>query len=154
MIKRNEIISYKKLEEIERAHLQRGMNFGIKDDISVILMNKQVKEPYGYRDKFLNDGKVIIYQGHNALRRNGWPDPETIDQPMYNKNGTLTQNGLFYYAAIDYKSGKRKQPKIVRVYEKLRPKVWVYKGEFKLVDAWIEEINNRKVFKFRLELSE
>lgn len=152
MIKRNSIISYEELCKRERPHLQRGMNFGLNDDVSVILMNKQVKQPYGYRDKFQNDGKVIIYQGHNALRRKGWPDPETVDQPMYNKNGTLTPNGLFYYAAIDYKNGKRKKAKMVRVYEKIRPNIWRYKGEFMLVDAWREEINRRKIFKFKLEL--
>ena len=32
--------------------------------------------------------------------------------------------------------------------------VWVYNGIFQLVDAFIENSNNRNVFKFRLELSD
>lgn len=38
------------------------------------------------------------------------------------------------------------------MYEKIRSGIWVYNGIFKLVDAWEEESNYRKVFKFKLEL--
>jgi len=65
--------------------------------------------------------------------------------------GTLTQNGLFYEAAIRYKNGQHR-PELVKVYEKIHSGIWVYNGLFGLVDAWQESSNARKVFKFRLEL--
>ena len=41
---------------------------------------------------------------------------------------------------------------MVKVYEKIHPGIWVYNGIFKLIDAWEEMSNARKVFKFKLEL--
>ena len=43
---------------------------------------------------------------------------------------------------------------LVKVYEKIHPGIWVYNGIFRLIDAWQEVSNDRKVFKFRLELIE
>lgn len=37
---------------------------------------------------------------------------------------------------------------------KIRSGIWVYNGIFKLIDAWQEETVDRKVFKFRLEITE
>jgi hypothetical protein len=79
------------------------------------------------------------------------PTPKSIDQPERNPGGGLTQNGLFYAAARRYKMGSI-ESELVKVYEKIKPGIWVYNGKFKLIDAWREEINNRKVFKFKLEL--
>jgi len=42
----------------------------------------------------------------------------------------------------------------VKVYEKLHSGIWVYNSIFSLVDAWQEDSNARRVFKFRLELTE
>ena len=53
----------------------------------------------------------------------------------------------------DYKN-KKKDAELVKVYEKLRDGIWVYNGLFKLIDAWQEESNARKVFKFKLELTD
>jgi hypothetical protein len=75
-------------------------------------------------------------------------DPKTIDQPMRTAGGALTQNGLFYQAAND----RIADPEQVRVYEKLRTGIWVYSGVFRLLDAWQEQSNGRKVFKLRLRL--
>jgi hypothetical protein len=72
---------------------------------------------------------------------------------MNNPGGTLTQNGLFYDAAKVNKN-RQKNIELVRVYEKLHPSIWVYNGMFKLLDAWQEESTSRKVFKFKLELTE
>jgi hypothetical protein len=69
---------------------------------------------------------------------------------MYTKTHKLTQNGLFYEAAKQYIVGKR-AAEVIHVYEKIQSGLWVYNGEFKLVDAWQEETNHRKVFKFRLQ---
>jgi 5-methylcytosine-specific restriction endonuclease McrA len=39
------------------------------------------------------------------------------------------------------------------VYEKVRTGIWVFNGVFRLTDAWAEQIDGRRVFKFRLEMS-
>ena len=69
---------------------------------------------------------------------------------MYNPSGTLTQNGLFFETA----KNKNGVEEIVKVYEKIQSGIWVFNGFFILVDAYIVESNSRKVFKFRLELTE
>ena len=42
----------------------------------------------------------------------------------------------------------------MRVYEKIHRGIWVFNGNFQLVDAWKELRGSRTVFKFRLELKE
>jgi len=135
----------------EGINLQRGMNFRLRGKTSVILMSLRPGAPYA--DRIEDNGRVLIYEGHDIPRRKNGPDPKKVDQPMFNPNGSLTQNGLFYQAAIDYKNKKR-DAELVKVYEKIRNGIWVYNGLFKLVDAWQEQSNARKVFKFKLELTD
>jgi len=52
-----------------------------------------------------------------------------------------------------FKRGEASAEKIV-VYEKLRKGIWSYNGIFNLVDSWMSESNGRKVFKFKLELTD
>jgi hypothetical protein len=106
-----------------------------------------------YADRIEDHGKVLIYEGHDLPQVVEGPNPKSVDQPMHNPNGTLTQNGLFYQTAIIYKKHEN-EPELVRVYEKIRSGIWVYNGVFKLVDAWQEISNARKVFKFKLELTD
>lgn len=80
-------------------------------------------------------------------------NPKSVDQITTNPSGALNQNGLFYKAAEDYKKGKA-NAEFVKVYEKISSGIWVYNGIFRLVDAWQELRNNRKVFKFKLELTD
>src|SRR5205807_86360 len=56
---------------------------------SVILMSIQPNAPY--RDRIEDDGGTLIYEGHDAPRRNGGPDPKRVDQPDTSPSGTLTQ---------------------------------------------------------------
>jgi len=77
------------------------------------------------------------------------PDPKRTDQLARTLNGGLTQNGRFAEAAKCFTKGER-SPERVRVYEKLRQGVWSYNGVFHLVDAWTEDSNGRRVFKFKL----
>jgi len=77
------------------------------------------------------------------------PDPKRVDQPRHSPIGSLTQNGLFYDAAIEARAGSR-PPELVRVYEKIRQGIWSYNGVFHLIDAWQQVSNGRKVFKFKL----
>jgi len=72
---------------------------------------------------------------------------------MRTPSGKLTPNGKFYEAAHAFKSGKR-EPASVRVYEKIKDGIWTYNGVFRLIDAWEEKQGGRKVFKFRLEMTD
>jgi hypothetical protein len=143
----NEIISYLDMCQPEGCNLQRGMNFNLGSRHSVILMSVQPNAPY--RDRFEEDGTVLIYEGHDEPRSSGMPDPKTIDQPEQTPLGSLTQNGKFHHAAQEAKAGKRK-PERVRVYEKIRAGIWSYNGIFHLVDSWQEKIGGRSVFEFKL----
>ena len=149
MINTGYIISYLEMCSEESVNLQKGMNFRIRGKFSVILMNLRPGAPYA--DKIEENGKVLIYEGHDIPRKEGVHNPKMADQPMTNPRGKLTQNGLFYQAAMKYKLCEG-EPEAVKVYEKIRPGIWVYNGLFKLVDAWQEISNARKVFKFRLEM--
>jgi hypothetical protein len=143
------VISYLDMCRAEMVNLQRGMNFRLRGGLSVILMSLRTGAPYA--DRIEENGKILIYEGHDMPSFKDGPKPKSVDQPDRNPGGGLTQNGLFYAAASKYKTGRIK-PELVKVYEKIKPGIWVYNGKFKLIDAWREEINSRKVFKFKLEL--
>lgn len=144
-----DVISYIEMCQEEGISLQRGMNFRIKDKCSVILMSLRRNAPYS--DKVEDNGDTLIYEGHDIARSRG-QDPKLVSQEMQNSGGSLTQNGLFSKAAIDYKNNKC-EVELVKVYEKIHAGIWVYAGIFMLVDSWQEEINNRKVFKFKLKVA-
>lgn len=143
-----EIISYNDMCAEERVNLQRGMNFQLGRSYSVILMSEHPNAPYA--DRTEDNGRIIIYEGHDLPKRSEGPDPKTVDQPMFNPSGSLCQNGLFFQSVKNFKSGGK--PEMVKVYEKIRSGIWTYNGLFRLADAWLEIIDSRKVFKFKLEL--
>jgi len=149
MITPSDVISYLEMCSEEGVNLQRGMNFRLHGSYSVILMSLRRGSPS--EDMVRDNGRILIYEGHDVPQIRGGPDPKLVDQPMVNPGGTLTQNGLFYQAALKYKETK-KNPEIVKVYEKIHSGIWAYNGLFQLVDAWLEKSKGRKVFKFKLEL--
>jgi hypothetical protein len=112
-----------------------------------------VRRSAPYADRVEEDGRVLVYEGHDQPQIRGGADPKLVDQPMFTPRGSLTQNGIFWRAAHAYKSGQAPS-ELVRVYEKLRGGIWVFNGVFELVDAWQETTDARKVFKFKLVLSE
>jgi hypothetical protein len=146
-----DVISYLEMCQEEGVNLQRGMNFRLGGDNSVILMSLRPNAPYA--DRVEDEGRILIYEGHDVSRTQETPIPKIVDQPMKNTSGTFTQNGLFYEAAKKHKEGQGKT-ELVKVYEKLHSGIWVYNGIFELVDAWKEKSNDREVFKFKLELAE
>lgn len=148
MFKPGDVISYLDMCRKEGVNLQRGMNFHLRGGLSVILMSLRPGAPYA--DRIEENGKILIYEGHDIPSLRNGPKPKSVDQPKRNPNGGLTQNGLFYEAAQRYKKDES-QIEFVRVYEKIKPGIWVYNGWFKLTDAWQVVSNNRKVFKFKLE---
>lgn len=150
-IEKETVLSYNEMCIAEGVNLQRGMNYRLKNRYSVILMSLRKGAPYA--DRIEDDGRILIYEGHDVPKNHSNNSPKSVDQPMYTPTNKLTQNGLFYYAAIEYKNGKR-EAELVKVYEKIRAGIWVYNGIFRLIDAWQEIINARKVFKFKLEIAE
>jgi len=150
-MKPNDIISYMQMCLREGTSLQRGMNFQLHGRHSVVLMSVRPGAPY--EDKWDADQGTLIYEGHDEKRSVDGPDPKSVDQPMTTPGGKLTQNGLFYEAAKATSDGAA-APEKVRVYEKLKQGIWSYAGPFDLMDAWIEQNETRKVFRFLLELSD
>lgn len=102
-----------------------------------------------YADRIEDEGRILIYEGHDVARTAEVPYPKKVDQPERNPGGSLTQNGLFAEATRKYKEGAASAER-VRVYEKIRAGIWVYNGLFQLVDCWTEQSEGRKVFKFKL----
>jgi hypothetical protein len=149
---RDEIVSYREMCDREGIQtLQRGMNYRLRTTYSVVLMSRRSNAPY--EDQILKDGATIEYEGHDASRNAGAPDPKSVDQPRSLPTGKLTQNGHFVEAVEAYRRSKR-DPEIVRVYEKLFAGVWSDKGLFELVDYKIVRSGRRKVFKFYLRATE
>ena len=105
----------------EGQNLQRGMNFNVTNrGYSVILMS--VRENAPYADKMTDDGRTIIYEGHD-VQKNHAPtgaDVKTLDQPYKTPNGTLTENGKFFDAATAYKNATESIARVVKVYEKIK----------------------------------
>ena len=146
-----DIVSHPEMCSREGRMLQHGMNFCSNLPHSVVLMSRRRAAPY---DDVVEDaGRTLIYEGHDVPRTHGIKDPKAHDQPVRTPGGRLTPNGKFFEAAVQYKEGRR-EARLVRVYEKIRAGIWTYNGLFRLVDAWTESVGRRKVFKFRLQLTD
>src|SRR5688500_11302597 len=132
----NEIISYMEMCVREKTSLQRGMNYRLGGNYSVILMSTRKNAPY--KDELAEDGTVLIYEGHDVSKKFPTINPKDFDQPEISFSGNLTQNGKFHRAAQGYKTGLR-EAELVKVYEKMRDGIWSYNGIFELVDSWTED---------------
>jgi len=104
-----------------------------------------------YADRIEDDGRILIYEGHDCAKTAEVPEPKKIDQPRTNPGGSLTQNGRFADSVRRYKEGDA-PPERVSVYEKIRSGIWVYNGTFDLIDYWTEASGGRSVFKFKLRI--
>ena len=144
----DDIISYAELVAEEGQNLQRGMNYKVTLYYSVFLMSVRRNAPYA--DEIDNETNSIIYEGHDA-RRDHVEKPKLADQPLHTPKGTLTENGKFYITSLAYKLGLINEPHKIKVYEKIREKIWTYKGFFNLVDSKIFNNGTRNVFKFYLQ---
>jgi hypothetical protein len=135
----------------EGSSLQRGMNFRLVGRASVILMSIRAGAPYA--DKVEDAGRTLIYEGHDIPKTKDGPNPKEVDQQRESPNGSPTQNGLFWRAALSHKN-KGTPPELVKVYEKIRTGIWAFAGLVELVDAWGQKEKGRTVFKFKLKVSE
>ena len=150
-MKRGDVISYLDMCREEGVNLQRGMNYHLRNGYSIILMSLRRGAPYA--DRVEDEGRTLIYEGHDAPSQRGAGNPKNCDQPMQYPGGRLTQNGLFFEAASKFKSTGN-TPERVKVYEKIQNGIWTYNGFFELLDAWQESANGRQVFNFKLRLLE
>lgn len=150
-VRKDDIISYRHmctLEDVET--LQRGMNFRLNPEHSVLLMSQRKNAPY--RDRVTTDGLTIEYEGHDVPSSGQVTDPKSVDQALTSVNGSKTQNGRFVEAVEAYRATGKPEP--VRVYEKLFAGVWSFKGVFDLIDYRCESDGVRMVFLFVLRLRE
>jgi len=148
---KDQVISYFEMCLNEGGQtLQRGMNFRLNPQYSVVLMSQRSNAPY--KDEISSDGLQLTYEGHDEPKTKGIDSPKLLDQPEKTKTGKLTQNGKFAQAAKEFKRGIR-DAEIVRVYEKMFDGVWTDKGFFKLIDYnyILDAAKKRKVFRFILE---
>ncbi|MGA2990578.1 MAG: HNH endonuclease signature motif containing protein [Candidatus Korobacteraceae bacterium] len=146
-----DILSHNEICSAEGKMLQHGMNFRTGRFDSIILMSRRKGAPYN--DRILDEGRTLIYEGHDVPRTKGVTNPKAFDQPRFTKQGRLTPNGKFERAALEHKLGKS-GPELVKVYEKIKEGIWTFNGVFQLVDCSVETEDSRKVFKFRLELTD
>ncbi|MGO9138977.1 MAG: hypothetical protein ACLP9S_11140 [Syntrophales bacterium] len=74
----NEIILDIEMCQREGVSLQRGMNYQLGGNHSVILMSVRMGAPYA--DRFDDDGSTLIYEGHDLPRSTRCPNPKSLDQ--------------------------------------------------------------------------
>jgi hypothetical protein len=148
LLKAGDIITYDDIRNIEKAQIQHGMTFRSDGRVSVFLMSQQ--DNAKYEDELVDDGKGLIYEGHDEPRRKGSPDPKTLNQPLKTPKGSPTANGKFLGAAELYQA--KGKIHLVAVYEKIKKGLWTFNGIFSLVDAYPKTRDGRIVYKFKLEL--
>lgn len=143
----NQIVSYREMCNAEnQEQLQRGMNFGIGGEYSVVLMSVKPNAPYA--DRISQDGLTIFYEGHDV------PGDKTkrLDQPIAYPSGALTQNGLFKDAVNRAK--KTGLYPLVKVYEKLQMGIWTYRGLFEMKSCDYLDRMGRKIFEFTFTITD
>ncbi len=149
---RDDVISYRDVCDTENVQtLQRGMNFRLNPQYSVLLMSQRANAPY--TDRIHVDGVTIEYEGHDVSKKSYNHNPKFEDQVSALPSGRPTQNGLFITAVEAHKNNASK-PELVKIYEKILPGVWSLKGIFDLIDYTQVFDNGRHVYRFILRLSE
>jgi hypothetical protein len=78
MVKAGDVISYLQMCAEENTSFRRGMNFGRKGKLSVILMSTRPGAPY--KDRVEENGRVLIYEGHDNPVPGDGRRPKEVDQ--------------------------------------------------------------------------
>ena len=76
LIEQTDVITYLRMCSEEGVALRRGMNFKLRGGHTVVLMSQREGAPYA--DRVEEDGRVLIYEGHDIGR--GGPDPKSVLQ--------------------------------------------------------------------------
>jgi hypothetical protein len=103
----DDIISYHDLVTEEKSALQKGMNYGVGKNYSIFLMSLREGAPYADAPDEVTG--MLTYEGHDEPQRRGGPNPKELDQPLTTPRGSWTENGKFFRAAMDFKSGLREK---------------------------------------------
>jgi len=121
----NEIIPYIEMCQREGVSLQRGMNFGLARNHSVILMSVRPGSPYA--DRFENDGSTIVTKGMIFLVHLITKIRRQSINPSSQPTGTSQK---WKVPSCSFKSIRlgRRPPERIRVYEKLKQGIWSYNG--------------------------
>ena len=147
---RDDVVSYREMCDIENVQtLQRGMNYRLNPNYSVVLMSQRSNAPY--TDRIHEDGITIEYEGHDVPKKSYIHNPKFDNQVGILPSGRLTQNGLFIKAVDDFEKGIS-NPELVKIYEKVLPGVWSLKGVFDLVEYKQVFDSGRSVYRFILRL--
>lgn len=76
----DDILNYREMCDVEgKQTLQRGMNYRLNPNYSVILMSQRSNAPY--KDRVYEDGITIEYEGHDVSRQGYQHNPKNEDQP-------------------------------------------------------------------------
>lgn len=141
-----DILSHTDIVGFEKFNVQQGMNFRSgKNGVSIFLMSTKNNAPYN--DELRDNGRIIIYEGHDISRKYVQDNPKLYNQPLKLPSGKLTTNGKFY------ESLKNNIKEYVRVYEKMQPGIWVYNGTFIITDFTFVQSEGRRVIRFTLEIT-
>ena len=77
---KDQILLYREMCDAEKAQtLQRGMNYRLNTEYSVILMSQRSNSPY--TDRIHDDGITIEYEGHDIPKTSHDLNPKNYDQP-------------------------------------------------------------------------
>lgn len=144
------ILSMNELLAREGINLQKSMNFREDPLLSVFLVLP--REGGAYTDSWDPNSGIYTFEGHDSTTIDaGGKSP---DQLLMYADGRITENGKFYKAANEYVDRVRKLPLEIQIYEKLDPGVWFDKGIFELVGVVREKMDERSIFKFKLQPSQ
>jgi hypothetical protein len=145
-----DVISYLQMCQDEGVNLQQGMNFRLRGRRSVILMSLRPGPPYA--DAVQDDGRVLIYEGTTVLAHAAGLSRRRSTRSLRRRRAHRRRTASSTEAARRH-ADDGETAELVQVYEKMRTGIWVYNGAFRLVDTWAENIDGRRVFKFRLEVA-
>jgi hypothetical protein len=102
-----EVISYFDICREEGTSLQQGMNFRVQDGYSVILMSRRKDAPYN--DHVEDEGRTLIYEGHDVPNRAGGPDSPVKQQVWKRDKGACVicgnKDNLHFDHVIPYSRG-------------------------------------------------
>ena len=135
--------------QAEGLSLQQGMNFRARARNSVILMSLRKGAPYADE---VGDGRTLIYEGHDQPRTRGLADPKALDRLQKRPRASYTERPVL--PRCNSNPRQRSAPgRCPRVRENASWNLGL-NGTFHLVDAWAEEVDARRVFKFKLNIAE
>lgn len=99
-----DIITFNEMCAAEGQMLQRGMYFRLRGRHSVLLMSTRRGAPY--RDKWEEGGKILVYEGHDAPKRDAI-NPKLVDQPATTPKGGGRTNARSFDSRSPRKLGSR-----------------------------------------------